>query len=88
MDSHGSASPTHSPRASATSRSAGGAAVTRRRQTEHRIVGFRDVEQLPNETWTAVHKASGTVITAPSFEALERVEAPMVRIAYAWRRAS
>jgi hypothetical protein len=48
------------------------------------IPGFRDVEQKPDGTWTAVHKASGEVITAPTFEHLERVEAPVVRLTYAW----
>ncbi|MEQ4724049.1 hypothetical protein [Nonomuraea sp. B19D2] len=82
MDSHGSASPT-SPAKGATSRSASGD-VTRRWQTEHRIVGFRDVEQLADGSWSAVHKSTGQTVTAPTFEQLEKVEAPMTRILHAW----
>ncbi|TMR90368.1 hypothetical protein [Nonomuraea basaltis] len=89
MDSHGSASPISPTLTGATSRSAGGVAVTRRRQTgPPEIPEFRDVTNLPDGTWTAVHKASGDVITAASFDALEGVEAPQVRLLHAWRRSS
>ncbi|MEU6778618.1 hypothetical protein ABZ912_05400 [Nonomuraea angiospora] len=54
MDSHGSASPTHT---GATSRSAGGATVTRRRQTEP--PEFRDAEHLPIEKLLALSEQVG-----------------------------
>ncbi|HEX4815901.1 MAG TPA: hypothetical protein VFV66_24405 [Nonomuraea sp.] len=68
------------------SRSAG-ADVTLRRQAG-RIPEFRDVEEQPDGTWTAVHNATGETITAETFERLERVQAPMVRLAHALRGAS
>jgi hypothetical protein len=84
MDSHGSATLTPSPITDAPSRSADGD-VTRRRQTEPEIPGFRNVEQLPDGSWRAVHVGSSETITADTFEHLERVEAPIVRIAHGWR---
>lgn len=51
------------------------------------IPEFRDVQQRPDGTWTAVHTATGDVITAPTFEHLERVEAPRVRLLNAWHAA-
>ena len=49
------------------------------------IPEFHDVEQGPDGAWRAVHR-SGDIITAPTFEHLERVEAPIVRLAHAWTR--
>ncbi|MBT2232193.1 hypothetical protein [Nonomuraea sp. NEAU-A123] len=46
---------------------------------------FRDVEQRPDGTWTAVHY-SGKVITAPTRQRLEYIEAPTVRILHTWGR--
>ncbi|MGW6505545.1 hypothetical protein [Nonomuraea angiospora] len=57
MDSHGSASPTSPPDAGATSRSAGGATVTRRRQTEP--PEFGDAEHLPIEKLLALSEQVG-----------------------------
>ncbi|TYB50216.1 hypothetical protein FXF51_56670 [Nonomuraea sp. PA05] len=47
------------------------------------ITEFRDVEQLPDKSWRAVHKPTGEVIFAADFYELERIKAPAVRIAYA-----
>ncbi|TDD10455.1 hypothetical protein [Nonomuraea diastatica] len=92
MDSHGSEPPRRaaapvSSTGATTSRPAGPDTVTGCRPAVE-IPEFRDIEQLPDGSWTAVHKPSGEVITAPDFEQLERVEAPMVRLAYARQRAS
>ncbi|TMR88121.1 hypothetical protein [Nonomuraea basaltis] len=87
MDSHGSEPPTSPALTGATSRPADDD-VTRGRQAESaehapRIPEFRGVERRPDGTWTAIHKATGEPITATTFEQLERVEAPMVRLAHA-----
>jgi hypothetical protein len=58
--------------------------VTRRRQAIY-IPEFRDIEELPDGTWTAMHEG-GKVIKAPTLRRLEYVEAPATRIAYALRR--
>lgn len=83
----------------ATSRSAGGD-VTRRRQADHpaphpphtvqltpdrEIVEFHDVHRRDDGLWTATHFRSGTVIEAGTFDDLATIEAPQVRILYAWR---
>lgn len=87
MDSHGSASPIPPASTGATSRSAGGATVTRRRQTEPpEIPEFRDIEQLPDGRWRAVHDG-GTVVTAPTLRWLEYVTAPAARITDGLRRS-
>ncbi|MFF0862334.1 hypothetical protein ACFYUV_11320 [Nonomuraea sp. NPDC003560] len=52
------------------------------------VPGFRHVEQRPDGSWTAVHRASGEVIEASTFERLERIEAPIVRLAHGWRRGA
>ncbi|MEO3803282.1 hypothetical protein [Nonomuraea sp. B1E8] len=83
MNSHGSAPPA-SPALGATSRPVGPDTVTGCRPAVE-IPEFRDVEQMPDGSWRAVHKPSGEVIAAPGFEHLERVDAPMVRLAYGWR---
>jgi hypothetical protein len=83
----------------ATSRSADGD-VTRRRQTDYtappppravqltpdpEIVEFHDVHRRDDGLWTATHFRSGTVIEAGTFDDLAMIEAPQVRILYAWR---
>jgi hypothetical protein len=50
------------------------------------IPEFRDVEQLPDGSWRAIHKPSGETITAADFYRLERIEAPVVRISYSLKR--
>lgn len=57
MDSHGSASPTPPPASGAPSRSAGGATVTRRRQTEP--PEFRDDAKLPVEKLLSLSEQVG-----------------------------
>ncbi|MFG1681447.1 hypothetical protein ACGFNP_14890 [Nonomuraea sp. NPDC049269] len=99
MDSHRSASPTGTPfpaGVDATNGSADGD-VTRRRQTvEHapasaetaihlEIVEFHDVHRRDDRMWTATHFGCGVVIDALTFELLEMVEAPIVRIAHSVR---
>lgn len=49
------------------------------------IPEFRDVEQLLDGSWRAVHRPSGEVIAAVTFYQLEQIEAPAVRIAYTLR---
>lgn len=101
MDSHGSVALTRTPLTvgvDATSRSAGGdVAVTRRRQTVDdapasaenvahlEIVEFHNVHRRDDGMWTATHFGSGAVIEASTFELLEMVEAPIVRIAFSLR---
>ncbi|MFB4276020.1 hypothetical protein ACBJ59_12050 [Nonomuraea sp. MTCD27] len=58
------------------------------RKPAHEIPEFRDVEQLGDGSWRAVHTPTGEVIAADTFEWLERVEAPALRIAYSWKRTS
>ncbi|RVX43020.1 hypothetical protein EDD27_5687 [Nonomuraea polychroma] len=85
MDSHGSASPISPARTGVTSRPAGGD-VTRHRQAVY-VPEFRDVEQMPDGSWSAVHH-SGQEVTAPTLRNLVYVVAPAVRIAPGWRRRS
>lgn len=48
------------------------------------IPEFRDIEQRDDGSWTAVHATTGVGISAPTFEDLDRVQAPLQRIANAW----
>lgn len=50
------------------------------------IPEFRDVQQLADGTWRAVHH-SGQAVTAPTWRSLLYVKAPAVRCARAWGQA-
>ncbi|TYB69783.1 hypothetical protein FXF51_06355 [Nonomuraea sp. PA05] len=52
------------------------------------IPEFRDIEQLDDGSWRAVHKLSGEVIEAATFSRLESIEAPAQRLAYTLRSGS
>jgi hypothetical protein len=69
-----------------TSRPADGDVTRRRPVVQIPIPEFRDVEQQPDGTWSALHE-SGRRVTAPSFRYLVFVAAPAVRISRGWRCA-
>ncbi|MEO3800558.1 hypothetical protein [Nonomuraea sp. B1E8] len=77
MDSHGSASPA-SPALGATCRPVGPDTVTGCRPAVE-IPEFRDVKQLPDGSWRAIHE-SGETVTAPDLRHLVYVDAPRERI--------